>query len=62
MCPDCKATDDPFESFFVAETVHDIHFELHPSTRGFSRYGLVEARMIRTLAPQCEQNPIKVSG
>ena len=94
---DWKATDGsdpssvPFESFFVAETVHDVPFELPPSlaeekestataaaaavatrssvsssssnfTRGMRRYGLIGARMTRTLSPQCEQSPIKVSG
>ena len=44
---DWKATDPPYESFFVAETVHDVPFELPTSpgwspenfTRGFRRYG-----------------------
>ena len=46
--------------------MHDVPFALPSSakngTRGFSRYGLIGARMTRTLSPQLEQNPIKVSG
>eukprot|EP01047_Picozoa_sp_COSAG01_P041598 COSAG01_NODE_3579_length_5913_cov_14.430513_5_plen_244_part_00 len=65
---DWRSGDPAYESFFVAETVHDVPYEQANSpgwspanfTRGFRRYGLIGARMTRVLSPQCEQNPIKV--
>lgn len=58
------AEEPPFESYFVAETVFDVPYQRvqDAPSRGMQRYGLIGARMTRTLSPQVEQSPVKVSG
>lgn len=51
-----------FESYLVVECVYDVHFEADPVIRGMRRYGLTIARAMHALAPQVEQNPVRVSG
>ena len=65
-----RADDEEFESYFVAEVVHEStpFVNINAMTRveyltGMeNRYGLIDARMLRVLAPQTEQNPVKVAA
>lgn len=66
---DWKSTDPIFESYFAAESIHDVPYQSVPPgaaaanfSRGMSRYGLIDARMTRVISPQMEQSPVRVTA